>query len=196
MSFRQAIPWRVALQHCPPPLRLPLSFSTGNNSFASSFQRTVTVPYPHCLKSPRNPSCVRSRILETQGSHCFPVLQSNHKTNSFVHHRTLLPGHPSFRLPKRQKVLPISSERSVTYVSGRTPLESILPPSGRFPIAADRAKNVNKIGQLARSVNKFPARSFTLRSSFASAPRIMPSLAWLYSLNASASSCRSICVTM
>jgi hypothetical protein len=37
------------IQHCPPPLRLPLSFSTGNNLFASSFQRTVTVPYPHCL---------------------------------------------------------------------------------------------------------------------------------------------------
>jgi hypothetical protein len=48
MSFRQSIPWRVALQHCPPPLCLPLSFSTGNNSFASSFQRTATVPY-FCL---------------------------------------------------------------------------------------------------------------------------------------------------
>ena len=74
--------------------------------------------------------------------------------------------------------------------------ESIVPPSGRFSIAADRAKNVNKIGQLARSVNKFPARSLAWRSRFASASRIMPSLAWLYSLNASASSCRSICVTM
>ena len=51
---------------------------------------------------------------------------------------------------------------------------------------------MNKIGQLARSVNKFPARSFALRSSFPSASRIMPSLAWLYSLNTSASLCRSI----
>jgi hypothetical protein len=36
---------------------------------------------------------------------------------------------------------------------------------------------VNKIGQLGRSVNKFPGRSFALRSNFASASRIIPSLA-------------------
>src|ERR1035441_10653484 len=46
------------------------------------------------------------------------------------------------------------------------------------------------------AVNKFPGRSFAFRSSFASASRIMPSLAWLYNLNTSASPCRSICVTM
>jgi len=68
-----------------------------------------------------------------------------------------------------------------------SPSNATIPPSGVMAIQADRAKNVNKLGQLGRSVNKFPGRSFALRSSFASASRIMPSLAWLYSLNTSAS---------
>src|ERR1700676_4071268 len=43
MSFRQGIPWRVALQQSPPPLSLPTSFCNPKSRSSWSFQRTVTV---------------------------------------------------------------------------------------------------------------------------------------------------------
>jgi hypothetical protein len=42
--YWQSIPWRVALQQSPPPLPLPYSSWIRNHPFASTFQRTVTVP--------------------------------------------------------------------------------------------------------------------------------------------------------
>src|SRR5882724_7474105 len=43
MSFRQGIPWRVALQQSPPPLPLPISFCHRKSRSPNSFQRMVTV---------------------------------------------------------------------------------------------------------------------------------------------------------
>jgi hypothetical protein len=52
-------------------------------------------------------------------------------------------------------------------------------------------KNVHEIAQLALSVLD-KLRSFAFRSSFVNASRIIPSFAWLYNLNTSASLCLSI----
>src|SRR5271157_3902374 len=58
--------------------------------------------------------------LPAQGSHTLPILEPNHKPHSFVHHRTFLPWHPASRPLPGPKVKPMSPERSVTYVSGRS----------------------------------------------------------------------------
>jgi len=53
-------------------------------------------------------------------THPLTFQQAGHKSQSFVHNRTLLPGHR--HLPSvRGKVLPMCPVRSVTYVSGRSP---------------------------------------------------------------------------
>ncbi len=44
MSFRQSIPWRVALQQSPPPLPLPCSSSTENHPFANGISANRNRP--------------------------------------------------------------------------------------------------------------------------------------------------------
>src|SRR5271165_1928738 len=46
MSFRQSIPWRVALQQSPPPLPLPRSSSTENHPFANGISANGNRPLP------------------------------------------------------------------------------------------------------------------------------------------------------
>src|ERR1700687_131013 len=49
MSFRLAIPWRVALQQCPPPLHQPATFCYDHLRSSTWFQRTATCPSFLCL---------------------------------------------------------------------------------------------------------------------------------------------------
>jgi len=49
MSFRLAIPWRVALQQSPPPLHQSLPASATMERPAMLQQRMVIVPYIRCL---------------------------------------------------------------------------------------------------------------------------------------------------
>src|SRR5665213_3675097 len=49
MSFRLAIPWRVALQQGPPPLRQPFTFCTQCFRRTMSFHRTATCRLTGCL---------------------------------------------------------------------------------------------------------------------------------------------------
>jgi hypothetical protein len=52
MSFRSAIPWRVALRHSLPPLYRPVTILNSPLCRTIIFQRTATTPLTSCL-SPR-----------------------------------------------------------------------------------------------------------------------------------------------
>ena len=71
------------------------------------------------------------------------------------------------------------------------PLESIFTSRPNRTKRSGVPKNVHEIAQLALSVLD-KLRSFAFRSSFVNASRIIPSFAWLYNLNTSASLCLSI----
>src|SRR5579864_8680353 len=56
MSFRLAIPRRVALQHCPPPLHQPATFCYDPLRSSTKFRRTATCPSFLCLTRGAHPS--------------------------------------------------------------------------------------------------------------------------------------------
>jgi len=62
MSLRLAIPRRVALQQCPPPLHQPAPSCYGLFSVPRFLQRMVNCPYFHCL-NPRVQSRACPRLL-------------------------------------------------------------------------------------------------------------------------------------
>jgi hypothetical protein len=65
MTHRNEFPTGYSLAGCSPAL--PASASPAAlilNSFASSFQRTVTVPYLHCLNSPRSPVSIHRAVQD------------------------------------------------------------------------------------------------------------------------------------
>jgi hypothetical protein len=51
--------------------------------------------------------------------HALPVPEPDHETRALVHHRTFPPWHV-LSCPNGQNLLPMSPERSVTYVSERS----------------------------------------------------------------------------
>src|SRR5579864_3000555 len=55
MSFRLAIPRRVALQHCPPPLHQPATFCYDPLRSSTKFRRTATCPSFLCLTRGAHP---------------------------------------------------------------------------------------------------------------------------------------------
>src|SRR5262249_42888001 len=68
---------------------------------AESFQAAFLIAFEDLVASlPGNAE------LAAQGSHAFPVLESDHKAHSFVHHRSFLPWHPHFRPLRGQKCNP------------------------------------------------------------------------------------------
>jgi len=66
--------------------------------------------------------------LATQGRHLLPIQQSGHETHSLIHLATLPPWH--LRVSRKgRKVLPMCSERSVTYVPESTKSDIRYHPS-------------------------------------------------------------------
>lgn len=86
--------------------------------------RSLRPSTPHCsfrsrILYPVLRDMPNSRHRPAQRSHALPVLVPDHEPHSFVHNRAFLPWHPHFLPLKRLKVLPMSLEGSVIYVSDR-----------------------------------------------------------------------------
>src|SRR5262249_60352492 len=72
---------------------------------AQSFQTAFFIAFQNLISG-----LPRYAELPAQRSHAFPVFETDHKANPFVHNRTLLPRHPLFASSWGRK--------SVTCVSG------------------------------------------------------------------------------
>src|SRR5215831_1929748 len=66
------------------------------------------------------PSLARKTEFPAQRRHRLAVFQPDHKAHAFIHHRTFPPWHVLHLGSPSQNVSPMSPERSVTYVSGRS----------------------------------------------------------------------------
>src|SRR5579863_10258045 len=81
-----------------------------------------------------------------------PILQPNHETHPFVHHRTFLPWHPAFPPPSRRK--------SVTHVSGTFCYLSLRPLIVQFRWGSNSCARIeitslaSALGSLSSSSNR------------------------------------------
>jgi len=100
MSFRLAIPWRVALQQSSPPLRQPGLLCYDHLRSSIEFQRTVTCPLFRCL-TPRAHSKVHALIKVNE----LVAGSVNQLPGYFGMRRPKLRRYPLDRFPNYQKLM-------------------------------------------------------------------------------------------
>src|SRR5215469_5154314 len=85
------------------------------SAVAQTFHAALLIAFQDLVSS-----LARDTKLSAQRRHTFAILEPDHEAHAFIHNRTFPPWHVLHLGLLNQNVLPMSPERSVTYVSGRS----------------------------------------------------------------------------